>query len=105
MCDWIGIKKEVVGNPWEHLAQHRIKGGGKKNRRIKFLIWVAVVWIIWINRNRIIFRGGVPNVIQMLNYVKGLIWGWIANKLGNQVSIDFEEYWNNSLLSCINRLQ
>lgn len=30
-----------------------------------------MVWVIWINRNSIIFKVGVPNTSQMLHHIKG----------------------------------
>lgn len=88
---------------WDHLKKHKIVIRGKKNRKIRFIVWVAVVWVIWGNRNRVVFRGGLPNVEQMLTHVKGLIWGWTTNRLGDQSLIEFEEWIANSS-SCLNLL-
>lgn len=52
--------------------------------------------MIWFNRNRVVFRGALPNVSQMLSHVKGLSWGWRANRVGNQIHIDFKG-WNNNI--------
>lgn len=40
---WCGITHGTFIRQWDHFMQH---------------MWIAVVWIIWINRNKIIFRRG-----------------------------------------------
>lgn len=84
---------------WDHLLKHKLTSGGKKNSKICFMVWVAVVWVIWVNRNRVVFKGGLPNVNQMLHQVQGVIWGWIANRVVDQRWVDFEDWINNPLAS------
>lgn len=39
---------------------------GKKQKRVKHLIWLAAIWNIWLTRNKVIFKGeatAIPGLI------------------------------------------
>lgn len=55
---------------------------GKKRRRVKHLIWIAVVWNIWAARNKVVFKGEVVNVKSIVMSIKYTAWVWFIAMKG-----------------------
>lgn len=77
------------------LTADALRTGRKKKKKAQYLVWVETVWVIWINRNKIIFIGGLVNVSQMFEYIKHLSWGWYANRVGANTYITYENWCND----------
>jgi len=43
-------------------------------------IWIAVVNEVWRHRNRVIFKGGVIDVMEAFALVHLKIWSWVSSK-------------------------
>lgn len=61
---------------------------------IKALVWywVATLWVIWINRNKVIFRGECWNLDDMEKHIKHLVWCWVAFKVDPNINVSFESW-------------
>lgn len=50
---------------------------GKRYRRGRHIIWMhAVVWVLWLRYNNVIFQGGVVDFISVIAPIKILSWNW-----------------------------
>lgn len=63
---WIQLQGEEALEGWNHFIQHGTNIAGKKEKGLRYLIWVAMTWVIWVVRNYIIFNGGAVNFPNML---------------------------------------
>lgn len=51
----------------------------KKRKRGAWLIWHAVIWVIWKMRNDKIFKNIVKEVDEMVEQIKVVSWNWRMN--------------------------
>ncbi|CAJ2656620.1 unnamed protein product [Trifolium pratense] len=57
VSSWIGSSLVTAHTPSDHFAQFTDSAGGSRARRsFMQLIWLAVVWVVWTERNHILFR-------------------------------------------------
>lgn len=96
--EWAGLQDDVFTCSWDHFLQHGTVTRSKKGSKFRFFIWIAAVWNIWINRNRIIFIGYTLNVSHMVDHVKALSWSWFSNRVCGEMQTDFN-------LQCISPLE
>lgn len=94
--EWASISQGNFSGRWENFLQHLISIQHKKRKKIRHMIWIAVVWVLWTTRNTIIFRGGVPNVNVMVNQLKHLTWGWFAHRVDTKSTITLDCWCSNS---------
>lgn len=90
--EWAGPQGGAFISCWQHFKSHGIIGCSKKQKKFRFIVWIAVVWVIWVNRNRIIFRGVVFNVQHLEHQVKALSWSWFSNRGGDSMHIVFSDW-------------
>lgn len=64
---------------WCPILRSSIKG--KKERGIKHLIWIAVVWNLRSARNKVLFRGEVVNMKICMSVIY-TAWGWFVARKG-----------------------
>lgn len=67
----------------------------KKGRKRGGIIWLAVMWSMWIERNAIIFKGYEPDFTRMLDLIKTRSWSWSNTFLGAKNT--FSEWCFNPL--------
>jgi hypothetical protein len=48
----------------------------KDKGRIRYLVWLATTWNFWKTRNNVIFNGGIPDVLALLEDIKLNSWVW-----------------------------
>lgn len=107
ICEWIGVTQVQFTGQWEHFQHVAASNGGKKAKKAQHLVWIVTVchvWVIWMNRNKIIFRGGLPNVSQLVEQIRHLSWGWFANRVGVNLSLTYEN-WCNDPSYCLSLLK
>jgi len=66
----------------------------KKLRRGAWLIWHAVVWVVWKARNNHIFNNIVPDVEDLVEQVRVLSWQWSMSRLKIATCLFYEWCWN-----------
>ncbi|PNX70272.1 70 kDa peptidyl-prolyl isomerase, partial [Trifolium pratense] len=58
VSSWIGSPLVIAQTPSDHFVQFSASAGGPRARRSFLqLIWLAVVWVVWTERNHRLFRG------------------------------------------------
>jgi hypothetical protein len=66
----------------------------KKLRRGFWLIWHAVVWVIWKSRNNMIFNNKTFEILELVDDIKVLSWQWCLSRLNIETCLYFEWCWN-----------
>ena len=66
----------------------------KKLRRGAWLIWHAVVWVLWRTRNNRIFNNKIIWVKEMVEQIKVLSWQWSMSRLKIATYLFYEWCWN-----------
>ncbi|PNX77400.1 hypothetical protein L195_g033366, partial [Trifolium pratense] len=65
---WIGSMAVDANNLPDHYVQFTQSVGGQRARQsFMQLIWLACVWIMWHERNHMLFRNTVSSLHQMLD--------------------------------------
>lgn len=59
---WLGFQQSFPNNCLEHFWQHYGLCGWRKLRMVWMGMWMAVLWLIWLHRNAIVFKDEESNV-------------------------------------------
>lgn len=70
---------------------------GKRQKRVKHLIWLAVIWNIWMARNRVVFKGEVLSIPSLLLGIKDTAWCWFKARKGKNCQAGWAEWYNSPL--------
>ncbi|PNY04302.1 tether containing UBX domain for GLUT4 [Trifolium pratense] len=63
VSSWIGSSLVTAQTLSDHFAQFTGSAGGLRARRsFMQLIWLAVMWVVWTERNLRLFRGSANSV-------------------------------------------
>lgn len=54
---WVGVCETPHVEPLTHFLQHGGFYNGKKKKKIRYVIWLAVTWVIWGARSDVLFKG------------------------------------------------
>ena len=66
--------------PLQNFSQFRLSNVSVSVNEVWGVIWIAVVNEIWKLRNRVIFRGGVIDVLEVFALVQLKAWAWVTSK-------------------------
>lgn len=99
---WLGIEMEE-GNC--SLEDYLILIFSKWKRRFLEklgLLWRVTVWILWLNRNTIIFKDEDLENLEFVNRIKSLLWDWHTSFFCSNVSHCWENWKCDSdrILTC-----
>lgn len=78
VCLWAEIIDINEIDTVSHFCRFGQQLGGRKLKRMKFMIWIATVWALWNARNRKIFQGVECNINNIVTHVKMISWGWFS---------------------------
>ncbi|GAU24717.1 hypothetical protein TSUD_355460 [Trifolium subterraneum] len=68
---WIGSPLVIAQTLPDHFVQFTSSAGGSRARRsFMQLIWLVCVWVVWLERNHILFRGSADTLLHMLDKIK-----------------------------------
>jgi len=71
LSHWLGIVTVLHGNLNTHANQFSALGGFSKNSRTAFaILWISVLYVIWKDRNRRIFKNHSDHLEALLERVK-----------------------------------
>lgn len=113
---WLGIS--VNGNlvGVDHFRAYGLRIASKKAHRVKYLVWMATTWCIWLHRNSVLFKGKVFDVKVVSNHIKwishclskkknikSISWEWFISRVGWNLSCVIANWWVNPL-NCLSRL-
>jgi hypothetical protein len=64
--------------------------GNKKTRQGMIMIWCAAVWVLWNQRNQIIFSNGNSDILGAVEEIKLVSWKWWIGKSKSQPCLLYE---------------
>lgn len=70
--DSLGILFPVCDNMLDHFYSIGDECYGKKSKNVKYIIWLATCWCIWLVRNMILFKGDEANIESTVANIKCL---------------------------------
>lgn len=105
VLDWLGGAGVFQSGCIDHFVQFSEMLKGKKARRVKNIIWMAVSWALWSMRNKVIFEGNVADFTFVLNQAKLLSWGWFINRsrAGRKTGVSYAA-WCINPLDCLSQV-
>ncbi|XP_057444838.1 uncharacterized protein LOC130737084 [Lotus japonicus] len=68
--DWLGVLTAQVPEPKAHLLQFPSVGRSKAQKLGEIAIWLATIWTIWCQRNKVVFNGGSLVREQVVEHIK-----------------------------------
>jgi len=78
---WIGVSLTTPFSVPDHFHQFSFSSGiGIKRRSILQVIWYALVWEIWKERNNRLFKGKECPVRQVVERIKAISYMWLKEK-------------------------
>ncbi|GAU25959.1 hypothetical protein TSUD_373600 [Trifolium subterraneum] len=98
VSSWIGSSMVTAQILSDHFVQFTGSAGGSRARRsFMQLIWLACVWVIWTERNHILFRGSANSLIHMLDKIKTFSYRWLkANS--STLALNCHSWWSSPML-------
>jgi len=100
MCDkWFGIQTIHHRRPIEHFLGFCHTGVVGKGFRMRGIVWLIIISLIWKHRNEIIFRNRVCDVVEVFAFAQVKTWVIIKIKF-DKVVFNYLE-WCIDPLSCI----
>ncbi|CAJ2636137.1 unnamed protein product [Trifolium pratense] len=98
VCTWIGIPSTSSNTIRDHFVQFTYLAGGSRARRSFLqLIWLASVWVIWIERNHRLFTGSTSTLTQLLDKIKLFSYRWLKTTSVTLV-LNYHSWWSSPLL-------
>lgn len=76
------------------LSHHHILARGRRRRRLRHLIWLAVIWSLWITRNKSVFERGTFGINEGVTKIKYLSWGWFIWRERRKTLCTFSAWWS-----------
>ena len=98
--NWLHVFIALPSNTEEHFLQFGSASGHARSRcSFMFMIWFATSWVIWKERNNIIFRGEEKTTLKLLENIKLLFFWWHK---ANCVAFSYQFHdWCQNLLLCL----
>jgi hypothetical protein len=92
---WLGLLAVLPGDANSHFHQFGFLGGVAKTRRaILQVIWFAVTWEIWKERNNRIFKNKFCSITQVVDKIKSLTFTWLKGKYAS-LPLNYHGWWTN----------
>ncbi|GLT98028.1 hypothetical protein SLE2022_155580 [Rubroshorea leprosula] len=85
---WWGISSVSMQNINEHFKQYVGLIGNIKFTAVWMVIWYAVKWSIWLQRNKVTFNDGQVNEEELVEMVKYRSFYWVRANLVPDLSIE-----------------
>lgn len=99
---WLGAMTTLVPTTKEHLLQFPSIGRSKAQREGECVIWMAIIWTIWLCRNKAIFNGSAFDSTTILELAQLRAWRWLRAKVEGFSYSWFE--WKQNPGVCIQSL-
>lgn len=92
---WLGVFTALPYEASSHFYQFSYLGGvAKSSRSLLQVIWFAMVWEIWKERNNQIFNVKNCSVQQVVDKIKALSFMWLKEKLVS-LSLNYHGWWHS----------
>ncbi|XP_068487140.1 uncharacterized protein [Phaseolus vulgaris] len=82
---WLGLVSAAPIDPFSNFLQLSL---GKASASVNYVlgsVWIAVVWEIWIHRNKIIFNGGVVDHLEIFSMAQLKVGSGKYNRGGGEI--------------------
>ncbi|CAJ2658061.1 unnamed protein product [Trifolium pratense] len=98
VSSWIGSSSVIAQTPSDHFVQFTDSAGASRARRsFMQLIWLAVVWVVWTERNYRLFRGSSNSVYHMLDKIKTFSYRWLK-ATSSTLALNCHSWWSSPML-------
>ncbi|CAJ2675195.1 unnamed protein product [Trifolium pratense] len=77
---WLGLVIVLPANLFQCFDSFIGAAVGKKCRKMFRMIWHTIVWLIWKNRNDVIFSNSSKEVNEVVDDIKQLSWRWSLSR-------------------------
>jgi hypothetical protein len=94
VMNWLQFHLITPPSLFIHLFGWSTAMSTKKRKRGAWLIWHAVIWVIWKMQNNRIFNNIVKEVDEMVEQIKVVSWNWSINRLNIASCLFYEWCWN-----------
>ena len=94
VLDWMGINFITPHNLVSHFACWSSSSGSRRLFKAFCLIWHAVIWSIWKERNARIFNHNLKRFDEVVDDIKALSWVWALSRLRISSCLFYEWTWN-----------
>jgi len=92
--DWLNFNFIKPPNLFIHALCWSREVGSKILRKGAWVVWHAVVWVVWKARNNMIFNDKVFEVEELVDQIKVLSWHWSLARLRIEPCLFYEWCWN-----------
>jgi len=94
---WLGIFTVTPGDIRHHFQQFTKMAGMPRRTHLFFsIIWFAVIWVLWKERNSRVFENMVATPIMLLERVKLSSFLWLKSK-NVSFSYSYHDWWKHPL--------
>jgi len=92
IMDWLNFNFITPNNLFVHLECWSGEVRDKKMRKGVWLIWHAIIWVIWKGRNERIFNNLIKEEEELVEEIKVFSWRWVLSRLNVSPCL-FYEWW------------
>ncbi|CAJ2634841.1 unnamed protein product [Trifolium pratense] len=97
---WLGLLTTLDAEGIDHFLLFGELFKVKDKGRVRHLVWLATTWNLWKLRNKVIFKGEIPDISALLDSIKLFSWIWFNNRFGRNACCPFSS-WCLDPISCI----
>ncbi|PNX67705.1 hypothetical protein L195_g055768 [Trifolium pratense] len=95
VSSWIDSFLVTAQTLSDHFVQFTILAGGLRARRsFMQLIWLACVWVVWIERKHRLFRGSTNSLHHMLDKIKMFTYRWLK-ATSSSLALNCRSWWSS----------
>lgn len=99
---WLGYCTALPNDSKAHFLQFIHGNWIRKQQRVWWAIWGAIVWTIWCSRNRLVFSHEAPDWDNLLDVIQWKAWIWISSEVKEFQCAMVE--WVMNPYSCISQV-
>ncbi|KAL8533767.1 hypothetical protein ACS0TY_009966 [Phlomoides rotata] len=92
-CSWLGIVTALPATPSSSLLVFSRLLEGRLSKKFLTCLWTCVVWLIWKQRNAVIFRNEQYSEERLIAELKGHLWSWTMAYVTRRRGVHFSD-WN-----------
>jgi len=97
---WVGISFISPESMSDHLHQFEYLAGLPRfTYSFLKVIWHAIVWVIWKERNNMIFHNKAQDLVKLLDHVRFMSYIWLKARLLTS-AFSYNDWWWHPL-SCM----
>jgi len=101
VLNWLEFNFIIPPNLFVHFECWNSEASSKRLKKGAWLIWHATLWLIWKERNEMIFNNQRKKVEEIVDEIKAVSWFWALSRLKIASFLFYEWTWN--LRECLNR--